>query len=70
MLATQPPPYLVVIVYLGLAVGQSMGIKEFGLALAIAVAVDTTLVRCTLVPATRSLTGRTGGHWPGCASGT
>jgi hypothetical protein len=31
--------------------GQTLGIKEFGLALAIAVAVDATLVRCLLVPA-------------------
>jgi putative drug exporter of the RND superfamily len=34
-----------------------MGIKEFGLAMAIAVAVDATLVRCILVPATMTLLG-------------
>jgi RND superfamily putative drug exporter len=34
-----------------------MGIKEFGLALAIAVAVDATLVRMILVPATMTLLG-------------
>jgi putative drug exporter of the RND superfamily len=45
------------IVFLGFAAGQSMGIKEFGLALAIAVAVDATLVRCILVPATMTLLG-------------
>ena len=33
------------------------GIKEMGLALAIAVAVDATLVRCVLVPATMTLLG-------------
>jgi putative drug exporter of the RND superfamily len=49
--------FLVMIVFLGFAAGQSMGIKEFGLALAIAVAVDATLVRCILVPATMTLLG-------------
>ena len=34
-----------------------LGIKELGLALAIAVAVDATLVRCLLVPATMTLLG-------------
>jgi len=50
--------FLVMIVFLGFAAGQSLGIKEFGLALAIAVAVDATLVRCILVPATMTLLGR------------
>jgi RND superfamily putative drug exporter len=49
--------FLVMIVFLGFAAGQSMGIKEFGLAMAIAVAVDATLVRCILVPATMTLLG-------------
>jgi RND superfamily putative drug exporter len=49
--------FLVIIVFLGFAAGQSMGIKEFGLAMAIAVAVDATLVRCILVPATMTLLG-------------
>src|SRR5262249_54251238 len=49
---------LVIIVFLGFAAGQTMGVKEFGLALAIAVAVDATLVRCLLVPATMTLLGR------------
>ena len=49
--------FLVIIVFLGFAAGQSMGIKEFGLALAIAVAVDATLVRMLLVPATMTLLG-------------
>jgi putative drug exporter of the RND superfamily len=48
---------LVLIVFLGFAAGQSLGIKEMGLALAIAVAVDATLVRCLLVPATMTLLG-------------
>jgi RND superfamily putative drug exporter len=45
------------IVFLGFASGQTLGIKEFGLALAIAVAVDATLIRCVLVPATMTLLG-------------
>ena len=49
--------FLVIIVFLGFAAGQTMGIKEFGLALAIAAAVDATLVRCILVPATMTLLG-------------
>jgi RND superfamily putative drug exporter len=50
--------FLVMIVFLGFAAGQTLGIKEFGLAMAIAVAVDATLVRCILVPATMTLLGR------------
>ena len=48
---------LVMIVFLGFAAGNSLGIKEMGLALAIAVAVDATVVRCLLVPATMTLLG-------------
>jgi putative drug exporter of the RND superfamily len=48
---------LVMIVFLGFALGQNLGIKQMGLALAIAVAVDATLVRCVLVPATMTLLG-------------
>lgn len=43
--------------FLGFASGQTLGIKEIGLALAIAVAVDATLIRCILVPATMTLLG-------------
>jgi RND superfamily putative drug exporter len=49
--------FLVIIVFLGFASGQTMSIKEFGLAMAIAVAVDATVVRCLLVPATMTLLG-------------
>jgi len=45
------------IVFAGFATGKTLGIKEFGLGLAIAVAVDATLVRCVLVPATMTLLG-------------
>jgi RND superfamily putative drug exporter len=57
--------FLVIIVFLGFAAGQSLGIKEFGLALAIAVAVDATLVRCILVPATMTLLGPANWWAPG-----
>jgi RND superfamily putative drug exporter len=50
--------FLVIIVFLGFAAGQTLGVKEFGLALAIAVAVDATLVRMILVPATMTLLGK------------
>ena len=50
--------FLIMIVFLGFAAGQTLGIKEMGLALAIAVAVDATLVRCVLVPATMTLLGQ------------
>ena len=49
---------LVMIVFLGFAAGHSLAVKEFGLALAIAVAIDATLVRCILVPATMTLLGQ------------
>ena len=47
---------LVMIVFLGFAAGDSLGIEEMGLALPIAVAVDAT-VGCLLVPATMTLLG-------------
>jgi RND superfamily putative drug exporter len=50
--------FAMLIVFAGFAAGQTLGIKEFGLALAIAVAVDATLVRCVLVPATMTLLGK------------
>jgi RND superfamily putative drug exporter len=46
-----------VIVFCGFAAGRMLGIKEMGFALAIAVVVDVTLVRCLLVPATMTLLG-------------
>ncbi|MEP7034454.1 MAG: MMPL family transporter, partial [Actinomycetota bacterium] len=49
---------LVMIVFLGFALGDNLGIKQMGLALAIAVLVDATLVRCVLVPATMTLLGK------------
>ena len=48
---------LVFIVFLGFTTGKLLGIKQMGLAMATAVAVDATLVRCLLVPATMTLLG-------------
>jgi len=56
---------LVMIVFLGFALGDNLGIKQMGLALAIAVLVDATLVRCLLVPATMTLLGKANWWAPG-----
>jgi putative drug exporter of the RND superfamily len=49
---------LVMIAFLGFALGQNLGTKQMGVALAAAVLVDATLVRCLLVPATMTLLGK------------
>ncbi|MFP5333909.1 MAG: MMPL family transporter [Actinomycetes bacterium] len=48
---------IIVIVFLGFVAGQLLIVKEVGVALAVAVAVDATLVRMLLVPATMTLLG-------------
>ncbi len=48
---------LVVLVFAGFGLGELLSIKQVGIALALAVAVDATLVRCLLVPATMTLLG-------------
>jgi len=48
---------IVVLVFSGFALGDLLVIKETGIALAVAVAIDATLVRCLLVPATMTLLG-------------
>ncbi|MFD9690542.1 MMPL family transporter [Kitasatospora sp. NPDC059146] len=48
---------LMVIVFAGFALGDMLMVKQMGIALAVAVAVDATLVRCLLVPAAMSLFG-------------
>jgi RND superfamily putative drug exporter len=48
---------IVVIVFSGFVAGELLVIKQNGVALAVAVAVDATLVRCLLVPATMTLLG-------------
>jgi RND superfamily putative drug exporter len=49
---------LIVVVFLGFALGELLTIKEIGLGMAIAVVVDATVVRTLLVPATMKLMGR------------
>ena len=49
---------LLIIVFAGFAAGQMAAITQLGLAMAVAIAVDATLVRCLLVPATMTLLGR------------
>jgi RND superfamily putative drug exporter len=49
---------LLVVVFACFLVGRVSTIQQIGLGLAVAVAVDATLVRCILVPATMTLLGR------------
>ncbi|MBO0891155.1 MAG: MMPL family transporter, partial [Acidothermales bacterium] len=56
---------IVIIVCVGFTFGRLVFIKEMGLAMCVAVAVDATLVRCLLVPATMSLLGRANWWAPG-----
>jgi RND superfamily putative drug exporter len=49
---------LVVIVFAGFAAGEIVALKQLGVGLAVAVAVDATVVRSLLVPATMKLMGR------------
>jgi RND superfamily putative drug exporter len=48
---------IIVVVFAGFATGKLLVIKETGVALAVAVAIDATLVRMLLVPATMTLLG-------------
>jgi RND superfamily putative drug exporter len=48
---------LIIIVFLGFALGDLLAIKQNGIALATAVFIDATLVRIILVPATMTLLG-------------
>jgi RND superfamily putative drug exporter len=56
---------LMVLVFAGFSTGSMLDIKEIGLALAVAVLVDATLVRMLLVPATMTLLGRANWWAPG-----
>jgi putative drug exporter of the RND superfamily len=49
---------IMVIVFAGFAAGQMLVIKQTGLALAVAVLIDATLVRMVIVPATMTMLGR------------
>jgi RND superfamily putative drug exporter len=48
---------LMVIVFAGFVAGRMLAVKELGVAIALAVVLDATLVRCLLVPATMTLLG-------------
>jgi RND superfamily putative drug exporter len=56
---------IVVIVFAGFAAGKLLVIKEMGVALSVAVAIDATLVRVLLVPATMTLLGEWNWWAPG-----
>jgi RND superfamily putative drug exporter len=48
---------LIMLVFLGFVAGELVSIKELGVALAVAIFIDVTLVRCLLVPSTMHLLG-------------
>ena len=48
---------LMIIVFSGFVAAQVLAIKETGVALVLAIAIDATLVRMLLVPATMSVLG-------------
>jgi RND superfamily putative drug exporter len=52
-------------VFCAFLINGDPNIKQFGLGMAAAVAVDATVVRCLLVPAIMSLLGRAGWWLPG-----
>ena len=54
-----------VVVFAGFVAGELLMIKQTGVALAVAVAVDATLVRMLLVPATMTLLGEWNWWAPG-----
>jgi RND superfamily putative drug exporter len=56
---------IMVSVFCAFLINGDPNIKQFGLGMAAAVAVDATVVRCLLVPAIMSLVGRAGWWMPG-----
>ena len=48
---------IIVLVFAGFITGKLLVIKEIGVALAVAVMIDATLVRMLMVPATMTLLG-------------
>jgi RND superfamily putative drug exporter len=48
---------IMVVAFAGFATGRDLSLKEFGFALAAAVAIDALVVRCLIVPAAMSLLG-------------
>jgi RND superfamily putative drug exporter len=56
---------IMVVAFLGFAVGRIEGLREFGVGLAVAVALDATVVRVMLVPAAMAVLGRWNWWLPG-----
>jgi RND superfamily putative drug exporter len=56
---------IMVSVFLAFVINGDPTVKQFGVGMAVAVAVDATVVRCVLVPAIMSLLGRAGWWMPG-----
>ena len=56
---------LIVVVFAGFVLGDLLAIKQTGVALALAVLIDATLVRMILVPATMTLLGEWNWWAPG-----
>src|ERR687898_1755723 len=55
---------IMVSVFLAFVINGDPTVKQFGLGMAVAVAVDATVVRCVLVPAIMSLLGSAGWWFP------
>jgi RND superfamily putative drug exporter len=55
---------IMVAVYTSFILNGQPVVKEFGLGLAVAIAIDATIVRCVLVPATMVLVGRANWWFP------
>jgi putative drug exporter of the RND superfamily len=55
---------IMVAVFGGFAVGPLVGLQQMGFGLAVAVALDATIVRCVLVPATMKLLGNLNWYLP------
>jgi RND superfamily putative drug exporter len=51
-------------VFLAFVINGNPIVKQFGLGMAVAVAVDATVVRCVLVPAIMALLGKAGWWFP------
>src|ERR1039457_3323855 len=56
---------IMVVVFLSFVLGANVSVKQVGLGLAVAVAIDATLVRLVLVPAVMELLGRANWGLPG-----
>jgi RND superfamily putative drug exporter len=55
---------IMVSVFLAFVINGDPTVKQFGLGMAVAVAVDATVVRCVLVPAIMALLGSAGWYFP------